>query len=385
MGSFSLAISTNNRMQSEICKDFSLCKRRICNFSFDRKRVFADMRYIILISLLLLFVLSCNNNPVTPPEDQSGRRDYVWTIDTISSFDIISRLWGSSPTDLWAITSSNPYESIYHFDGTKWTTDGIFRLWAPSSIYGFNSKNIYIGGQRGKIYKYDGNNWSEIASLEKDGHSDIVFSNMWGESIFDLTYNLFATGAYPEKNGYLNNSVIAHYVNNKWEILNTDSLYGLVSRIFRNPVDNKVYILTIGGHNYTDSTTIWVYDQGNYHKLYSNIWVQGLQADLSFIGREVYFIMGNKIAIRNNNQFQTIITVDNPKFYQRIWGRNSKDIFLLMTDGLAHYNGTDIEYLFYFNVTQKTQIYGASLFENDVFFLVSEAQTTLNLIYHGKL
>ena len=89
-------------------------------------------------------------DPVTPPEDQSGRRDYVWTIDTISSFDIISRLWGSSPTDLSAIRSSNPYESINHFDGTKWTTDGIFRLWAPSSIYGFNSKNIYIGGSEEK-------------------------------------------------------------------------------------------------------------------------------------------------------------------------------------------------------------------------------------------
>jgi len=49
--------------------------------------------------------------------------------------------------------------------------------------------------------------------------------------------------------------------------------------------------------------------------------------------------------------------VENPNFYQRMWGRNSKDIFLLMTDGLAHYNGTDIEYLFYFNITPRTQIY----------------------------
>ena len=120
-------------------------------------------------------------------------------------------------------------------------------------------------------------------------------------------------------------------------------------------------------------------------EFYSNIWVQGLQADLSYINNEVYFIMGNKIAVRENNQFQTILTVNNSKFYQRIWGRNSKDIFLLMTDGLAHYNGTDIQYLFYFNVTPKTQIYGAALFEKDVYFLVSEAQTTLNLIYHGKL
>ena len=95
--------------------------------------------------------------------------------------------------------------------------------------------------------------------------------------------------------------------------------------------------------------------------------------------------MGNQIAILVNNQFKTILNVDNPSFYQRIRGRNSKDIFLLMTDGLAHYNGTDMKYLFYFNVTPRTQIYGAALFDNEVFFLVYEAQTHLNLIYHGIL
>ncbi len=74
-----------------------------------------------------------------------------------------------------------------------------------------------------------------------------------GEPISGLSYSLFATGAYPDENGYFNNSVIAHYTNNKWEMLNTDSLYGLVSCLYRNPMNNKIYILTIGGHNYTDS------------------------------------------------------------------------------------------------------------------------------------
>ena len=79
--------------------------------------------------------------------------------------------------------------------------------------------------------------------------------------------------------------------------------------------------------------------------LHSNLWVQGLQADISMINGEVYF--GSAIETRENGQFQTILTVDNPNFYQRIWGRNEKDIFLMMGDGLAHYNGTDIQYLFY--------------------------------------
>ena len=128
--------------------------------------------------------------------------------------------------------------------------------------------------------------------------------------------------------------------------------------------------------------------QGKYTELYSNIWTKGLQADISLINREVYFILGNQIAIRVNNQFKTILNVDNPNFYQRIWGRNSKDIFLLMTDGLAHYNGTDVKYLFHFtlgDVKPWTQIYGAALFEKDIFFLVDEPPTHLTLIYHGVL
>ncbi|MFZ2325024.1 MAG: hypothetical protein WAV89_15185 [Ignavibacteriaceae bacterium] len=106
---------------------------------------------------------------------------------------------------------------------------------------------------------------------------------------------------------------------------------------------------------------------------------------LSFINDEVIFVLGNRIARRVNDQFYTIVNVDNSNFYQRIWGRNTKDIFLLMIDGLAHYNGTDVEYLFYFNQTPRTQIYGAALFEKDVFFLVDETNTSLSLVYHGKL
>jgi hypothetical protein len=56
-----------------------------------------------------------------------------------------------------------------------------------------------------------------------------------------------------------------------------------------------------------------------------------------------------------------------------------------MTDGLAHYNGSDIEYLFYFNFTPRTQVFGAALFDKDAFFLVYEAQTGLSLVYHGIL
>ena len=339
---------------------------------------------ILLLGLIIIIALStCSDNPVSNDDNvRPGRRDYTWTVDTLDGLNSPRfRMWGSSPTDIWATTTSNWNISISHFDGSEWTSYGVSGLIQPNAIYGFLSNALYVGDENGKIWKYDGNNWNLFAELVKDGHSDIVFSNLWGES----SNSFYATGAYSEENGGYNMSVIAHFGNGKWTMLNTNKLYGIVTHLYKNFPDNKIYLQVIGGRNFTDSTKIYEYVNGDYQKLYGNVWTKGLQSDISLINNEVYFVLGSEIAKRVNNHFQTILKVKNPNFYQRIWGRNSKDIFLLMTDGLAHYNGRDIEYLFHFNITPRTQIYGASLFGSEAFFLVYEAQTGLSLVYNGIL
>ncbi|MGD8780116.1 MAG: hypothetical protein PVH88_14270 [Ignavibacteria bacterium] len=341
---------------------------------------------LVFTSLFLITAFSCNNDMVTPPEekpDQPGRRDYVWTIDTLNyPYNTLTRMWGSSPTDVWAINSGDFYKSIFHFDGEQWSTDRIFRRILPHSIWGFSSNNIWIGGLDGRIWKYNGSSWSENAVLTKDGNDDVVFDNMWGDS----PNSLYAFGAYPDDRQLANNSVIAHFTNNKWIMLDTDNLKGIVEHLYKNKTNNKIYlqVIKIGGGEHVDSTLIYEYTQERYNKLYGSIETKGLQADISLINGEVYFVLGNEIAKRVDNKFETFLTVDNEDFYQRIWGRNSKDIFLFMTDGLVHYNGSDMQYLFYFDKT-RTQIFGASIFNKEVFFLVYESSTNLNLIYHGKL
>ena len=335
------------------------------------------------LSLILTFIsfTSCNT---TEPDDElkPGRRDYTWTVDTLPGLNNPRfRMWGNSPTDIWATTMSSWENSISHFNGTSWQSYGISDLTNAHAIFGFSGSEVFIGtGDRGRIWKFDGTNWNIFAELTKDGQTYLVFDNIWGQS----KDNFFALGAYPDQYGF-NNSVIAHYLNGNWEMLNTEGLYGIVTDLYKNKPDNKIYLLVNGGTNFTDSTKIYELTQGKYKFLYGNIWTKGLQADISLINDEVIFIMGSQIARRVNNQFQNILNVSNPNFYQRIWGRNTKDIFMLMTDGLAHYNGNDVEYLFYFNRTPSTQIYGAALFEKDVFFLVYEAPSGLSLVYHGRL
>jgi hypothetical protein len=335
--------------------------------------------FIALLSLI--FIISCEENSTGPEENiEPGRRDYTWEVDTIKSFNTLFRIWGSSPNDVWAITNGMVNENIYHYDGESWST-GEYLILGTQSIYGFGPDNIYIGGERGKIYNFDGEEWENVATLSKDGHDDVVFANIWGKN----EKNIYAHGAYHDINGYANGSVIAHYRNGNWEMLNTHNLVGLVVHLYQNSLDEKLYtqVIKIGSPNDADSTLIYEYSNGNFRCLYGNLWIKGLQADISLVNNIVYFVIGNKIQVRNNNRFETILEVKNPNFYQRIWGRSRKDLFLMMTDGLAHYNGEDVKYLF--NYESKTQVYGAALFKNEVFFLVDEYPTGLTLIYHGKL
>jgi len=343
------------------------------------------MKRIILLSFIALLSFNTCDSPTEIIDDAiPGRRDYVWSIDTLDApGNFYYGLWGSSPINVWTVTSSNWDKSIFHFNGDEWISNQVVGLFNLKGLHGFSSDNIFVGADNGSIWRFDGNNWKLFAKLQKEGTDYFLFQNIWGESQSDF----YAFGSGPDKNHLANNSIIAHYTNGDWTMLNTDIIQGNVAHLYKNKSDNKIYfrLTKVGGIQHIDSTIIYEYTGTSYTKLYSSIETHGLQADISLINGEVYFILGDEIAKRVNNQFQTILNVNSPKFYQRIWGRNSKDIFLLMTDGLVHYNGTDLEYLFYFNVTPQTQIYGAALFKKDVFFLVDEFRTGNKFIYHGKL
>ncbi len=141
---------------------------------------------LLLIAGILLTFNSCKKNPITPPEDQPGRRDYTWTVDTVVSpmnypYKTLYRLLGSSPTDVWAIAAGgDAAANIFHFDGTSWVSsadryEGKYIIpRAPYSIYGLGPNDVYIGCEAGRIYHYDGSSMKEAAALTKDGHSNRI-------------------------------------------------------------------------------------------------------------------------------------------------------------------------------------------------------------------
>ena len=336
------------------------------------------------IIIAFIYINACDDGP-TGPEVEPGRRDYTWEIDTLAvEYANLYKVWGSSPTDVWATGSGSWLDkTIWYYDGDSWSTDGISRIINPHALWGFTHNEVYIGGSDGRIWKFNGTEWSEFAKLETEGTEFISFENIWGTNPNDF----YAVGHGPDSELYANYSIITHYYKGNWKIFDPKFLIGNVVHFYTNKSDQRQYFMLskIGGITHPDSTIIYEYKDDNYVKLYVSLEAKGKYADIALIDDEVYFILGNEIATRSNNQFKNLVTIDNPNFYQRIWGRNSRDIFLLMTDGLAHYNGSDIEYLFYFNRTPQTQIFGAALFDNEVFFTVFEALTGLKYIYHGKL
>lgn len=187
-------------------------------------------RKTMLVIILLAFGQYNCITDSTAPAPGPGSRNYIWISDTIPSIDTARRIWGSSPSDLWVVSFGDLRHTIYHFDGESWSTDGVYRDISPLSIWGFARDEVYISGQMGEIWHFNGSNWKEFAKLTKDGIKNIAFSHIWGVS----SDNFYATGAYGDDQGLINNSVIAHYYNKQWNMINTEGLQGIVSNLYVN-------------------------------------------------------------------------------------------------------------------------------------------------------
>lgn len=56
-----------------------------------------------------------------------------------------------------------------------------------------------------------------------------------------------------------------------------------------------------------------------------------------------------------------------------------------MQDGIAHYNGTDIEYIYRFENSTSISITDAVIFEKEIVFLAMDLQNNQNIILRGAL
>ena len=342
-------------------------------------------KYILYIgfglTLPLVFIitlLSCNT---TEPIDniQPGRRDYEFTFDTVKvPFSYLSRIWGTGPTDVWAVgPGSGLDETIWHYDGNTWSTDGVSRGIAPLSVYGFSSDDVWLAGNEGKIWHYDGKSWSQKLDFKKSGYY-LGFQEIWGES----PQNIYAVG-YADTTTF-RRAIIVHYDGFKWEekkipLINYDFI-----RIMKDIKGSGKYYLRGYGLENDDYTGVFEYDGNiNIKKIYEEKFSLKTSATFRLLNRRLYFVIGNTINIYENNGFKKVLDINEPNFLGQIFGRSEKDILLLMSDGIAHYNGTDIQYIK--KIDPDIELSEAAVFENDFIFIADDFVNHDNVFVRGTL
>lgn len=331
----------------------------------------------ILIFIFILISIQCDTTE--PPDDtiQPGRRDYTWTVDTLNiPFTDLTQIWGNSPNDLWAIGPGGDLDkTIYHFDGTTWKNDGISRPISPKAIFGFSPNDIWLGGREGRIWHYV-NAWQQDTIFSIPGYSIIGIEYLWGDSPFSL----IATG-YGDSLGKKNKGILWKYNGSRWSNVNIpDVPYSLV-KIQRENISNQNYFVL--GFKYEaffdDTLIVFEFDGSNLKPI-----VSGSAVGFEKIGDEMIFVSNKSLYKYSGADLIKFQDISAYNFLGLILGRNNKDIFLGMEDGIAHFNGSDIKYLVQFDNPQ-INLAGATIFEQDIIFLAYDFNSQVNLVFRGKM
>ncbi len=345
------------------------------------------IKLIVLGLFIVLLTISCGVNdwetvikPIEP-----GRRDYVWEVDTSNTpGGMINCIWGSSPTDVWAVGNS-PYVShseIWHYGGISWEmfTD-ISYYWNPSSMFGFSENDIWIGGGGGDFYNYDGNSWEKIYDYENNTLECMTINAIWGEN----PSNIYAIAlALKPGNNIDVYSLILHYDGNVWkEVFRNDKT---IQYYAMRGYKNDLYI--VGQTDWSTSkvfTKIYKYSNNSLKEIYSIRSNQIIGCDLEIIGKELYFMIGKSLMKYNDTTFTEILKFDYENYASYVCGRNEKDMFFFMHDGIIHYNGIDYQYIYEFPLNEIMLFSPPTIFENDIFITAMEINGNKNRIIHGHL
>lgn len=97
-----------------------------------------------------------------------------------SAYTVLS-LHGTSPTDLWVTAA----DSLFHFDGVRWTDANIPILGAMKLyvVRAFAPNDVMVGGQDGLLYQFDGKVWAPLTTKAMTPLPD--FGAIWGSSSAD--------------------------------------------------------------------------------------------------------------------------------------------------------------------------------------------------------
>ncbi len=349
-----------------------MLKLKLTKISFIQMFLFL----FLFLNINLFLNLSCNT---TEPTDdlKPGRRDYTWTVDTLFlPFNPFTDITGTSPSDLWVCSPGDADKIFYRFNGNSWNNDDIFRTFSPLAISSNNRSDVWSCGLQGKIWSFDGASWNQKYKDSSD-YTDLI-------SILNIssTNKYFAGQLYLSNNDYY--GIIYKYDGYVFKNINISKVRTAFANI-QMQQDGKIFLWGVSNESVGESRYQFYELIGeNLREIYSGS--QNTNAEYGSILQlcsEIYFIIGYDFFSYSGSGFQKVGRLtDSPKFRNLGSGRNRKDIFLFMTDGIMHYNGEDAVYLY--QTIDKSFVSKGILFDKEVFFLGRDTNGN-NLIFHGTL
>lgn len=107
--------------------------------------------------------------------------DVAWKLDHATTDGVLLGVWGSSPTDVWAVGGQVDRSLVLHGDGTSWRPFEVPSGSLLYTVYGFSDADVYAVGERGLILHYDGTAWTRVAS-----NTALPLFGLWGASGDDV-------------------------------------------------------------------------------------------------------------------------------------------------------------------------------------------------------
>jgi hypothetical protein len=106
--------------------------------------------------------------------------------------------------------------------------------------------------------------------------------------------------------------------------------------------------------------------------------------DIAKVPGGILLLKGRGLFFFDGTNQQELITIQNSEFGNSVEGRGIKDVFFGMWDGIAQYNGADIQYLYNFS-DPNIRIDFIKVFPNSIFINSYNRTLQINIIFRGYL
>jgi len=317
-------------------------------------------KIILVVSIIVIVIINSCGEGITEP--LPGRRDYVWSKDTLRAedfgFQFLSSIWGSSPKDIWVVgDAAAQANKVWHYDGIRWKNYRLNQFAAPISIHGISSYEVWMVTTRSDIWKWDGLNWNKYTTIIPEGYYRILF-----EDIYGYKDNLYAVGIAEKLDGDYT-GIIVHYNGKKWEILNTPKIKEYFVRVlFLEKGD--ILITALNLNDQLEPARLYKYANGELILL-GKSWIDYI---LGILNNKLYVNTDRKVYEYKDSELILKIDLSNTNYAGGLIGRSINDFFAGNYGwNLGHYNGESIVDLYYIN----GNLIDGIVFEKDVFFCLS--------------